>query len=449
MLAGSQIKLCLDTGHLLIGGTDPLQLAREVPGRIAHAHLKDVDAALAVRVQAGELTYTEAVRAGMYTPLGGGDVDIAGIVTALRSNGFDGWFVMEQDTILDGEPTDEGPVRDVRTSVAYMHDVCRSRAGMSLRIGVLGAARIAELAIVGPAHELGHRLVAVAARDRQRAQAFAEKHGVERVLASYDDLVNDPEVDVVYNPLANAFHAPWNLAAVAAGKPVLTEKPFARNRAEAERVAAAADAAGITVMEGFHYLFHPVTRRALELAGDGTLGELVHVEVRMAMPAPEHDDPRWSLELAGGAMMDLGCYGLHVMRRLGHPSIVRAHAGAALPGRRCVVRRRARVSRRRDRTERELDGRRRLHVHPSHRRHTRRCVGAQLRQAPRRRPADHQHAGRHHGRAAGHPAVVHLSTRGVRRPCAARRPLPLDTADAVENMAYVDAAYRAAGMSPR
>ena len=126
VLAGSQIKLCLDTGHLLIGGTDPLQLAREVPGRIAHAHLKDVDAVLAGRVQAGELSYTEAVREGMYTPLGGGDVDIAGIVTALRGNGFDGWIVMEQDTILDGEPVDEGPVRDVRTSVAYMNDVCRS-----------------------------------------------------------------------------------------------------------------------------------------------------------------------------------------------------------------------------------------------------------------------------------------------------------------------------------
>ena len=98
---------------------------------------------------------------------------------------------------------------------------------------------------------------------------------------------------------------------------MLTEKPFARNRAEAQRVAEAADAAGITVMEGFHYLFHPVTRRALELAGDGTLGEMLHVEVRMAMPAPEDDDPRWSLELAGGALMDLGCYGLHVMRRLG------------------------------------------------------------------------------------------------------------------------------------
>ena len=126
VLTGSQIELCLDTGHLLIGGTDPLQLAREVPGRIAHAHLKDVDAALAARVQAGELTYTEAVRDGMYTPLGGGDVDIAGIVTALRGNGFDGWLVMEQDTVLDGEPTDEGPVRDMRSSVAYLRSICQS-----------------------------------------------------------------------------------------------------------------------------------------------------------------------------------------------------------------------------------------------------------------------------------------------------------------------------------
>ncbi|MDT5016847.1 MAG: inosose dehydratase, partial [Mycobacterium sp.] len=117
VLSGSAIQLCLDTGHLLIGGTDPLQLARDMPDRIAHAHLKDVDAALAARVRAGELTYTDAVRQGMYTPLGSGDVDIASIVTALRDNGFDGWFVMEQDTVLDGEPADEGPMRDVRTSV--------------------------------------------------------------------------------------------------------------------------------------------------------------------------------------------------------------------------------------------------------------------------------------------------------------------------------------------
>lgn len=120
VLTGSRIPLCLDTGHLLIGGTDPLQLAREVPERIRHTHLKDVDAALAARVQAGELTYTEAVAAGMYVPLGAGDVDIAGIVKALEDSGFDGWYVMEQDTILDGEPDGEGPLADVLASVAFL-----------------------------------------------------------------------------------------------------------------------------------------------------------------------------------------------------------------------------------------------------------------------------------------------------------------------------------------
>jgi predicted dehydrogenase len=94
-----------------------------------------------------------------------------------------------------------------------------------LRIGILGAARIAELAIVSPAHTTGHRLVAVAARDRQRAEAFAAAHGVERVLDSYTDVVTDPEVEVVYNPLANVLHGPWNLAAIASAKHVLTEKP--------------------------------------------------------------------------------------------------------------------------------------------------------------------------------------------------------------------------------
>lgn len=123
VLAGSAIPLCLDTGHLLIGGTDPLELAKAVPHRIAHTHLKDVDATLAARVRSGELTYTDAVRAGMYTPLGTGDVDIAGIVSVLRDNGFDGWYVLEQDTILDGEPAGEGPVRDVRASVDYLRTV--------------------------------------------------------------------------------------------------------------------------------------------------------------------------------------------------------------------------------------------------------------------------------------------------------------------------------------
>ena len=123
VLDGSRITLCLDTGHLLIGGTDPMELARTAADRITHAHLKDVHADYAARVQAGELTYTQAVAQGMYTPLGTGDVDIAGIVSHLRSHGFDGWFTLEQDTILGGEPEGEGPVADVRTSVEYLHSV--------------------------------------------------------------------------------------------------------------------------------------------------------------------------------------------------------------------------------------------------------------------------------------------------------------------------------------
>ena len=120
VLAGSRIPLCLDTGHLLIAGTDPLALTKQVPDRIEHAHLKDVNAELAAKVQSGELTYTQAVAAGMYVPLGAGDVDIAGIVKTLEDNGYDGWYVMEQDNILDGEPQGRGPLADVLASVAFL-----------------------------------------------------------------------------------------------------------------------------------------------------------------------------------------------------------------------------------------------------------------------------------------------------------------------------------------
>lgn len=124
VLDGADIPLCLDTGHLFIGGTDPLALARAAVGRIAHIHLKDVDVTLAGWVQSGEMTYTEAVRAGMYRPLGDGDIDIAGIVRALASNGYDGWYVMEQDTIVDADPAPgTGPSEDVRTSIAYLNKV--------------------------------------------------------------------------------------------------------------------------------------------------------------------------------------------------------------------------------------------------------------------------------------------------------------------------------------
>lgn len=208
-----------------------------------------------------------------------------------------------------------------------------------LRIGILGAARIAPDSIVTPATLTGARLVAIASRDRGRAEAFAATHGVERVLDSYADVVDDPAVEVVYNPLANGLHAPWNLAAIAAGKHVLSEKPFASNAEEAAEVRDAGLRAGVVVADGFHYLYHPVTKRLHALLASGELGELRHVEVRMVNPAPAPDDLRWSPSLAGGALMDLGCYSLHAHRVLaplagGEPRLVSARAGerAGVPG---------------------------------------------------------------------------------------------------------------------
>jgi inosose dehydratase len=122
------MPLCLDTGHLLIGGTDPGELVTRAAKRIAHVHLKDVDAALAERVRAGELTYTQAVGAGIYRPLGQGDVDVAGIVAGLTRAGYQGWYVMEQDVILG--PGDADPKEDVRKSLAYLR---RLTAGQTER----------------------------------------------------------------------------------------------------------------------------------------------------------------------------------------------------------------------------------------------------------------------------------------------------------------------------
>jgi predicted dehydrogenase len=191
-----------------------------------------------------------------------------------------------------------------------------------LRVGILGAARITELALIKPAKITGTRLVAVAARDTTRATAFAELHGIDRVHASYLDVINDPEVEAIYNPLANSLHAPWNKAALAAGKHVFTEKPSASNATEAQEVAAQVGATDRQFFEGFHYLWHPLITRLHAILASGELGELRRVETVMDMPAPDAADPRWSAELAGGALMDLGCYSLHSMRILPPSSAV-------------------------------------------------------------------------------------------------------------------------------
>ncbi|WP_233200858.1 TIM barrel protein [Cryobacterium sp. M15] len=121
VLNGSQIGLCLDTGHLLIGGTDPVELARSNAARISHVHLKDVRRELAERVQRKDLSYTDAVRLGLYAPLGSGDIDIASIVRSLEAAGYAGYYVLEQDTILtENPPVGQGPLSDVRISIDFI-----------------------------------------------------------------------------------------------------------------------------------------------------------------------------------------------------------------------------------------------------------------------------------------------------------------------------------------
>lgn len=123
VLAGSRVGLCIDTGHLLVGGTDPFELTRDHVDRVVHVHLKDVRRPLAERVRNGELTYGEAIARRLYTPLGEGDIEVASLVRLLEEHGYSGWYVLEQDVMLDAEPDGEGPVADVRTSLEYLREV--------------------------------------------------------------------------------------------------------------------------------------------------------------------------------------------------------------------------------------------------------------------------------------------------------------------------------------
>jgi inosose dehydratase len=124
LLDSSDVLLCLDTGHLVIGGTDPLRLLRTAAERVAHVHLKDVRLAVAAKVTNSEVSYIDAVRQGLYTPLGDGDLDVAGIVRALETAGYQGWYVLEQDSALHGPPeAGSGPVLDVRRSIDFLSTI--------------------------------------------------------------------------------------------------------------------------------------------------------------------------------------------------------------------------------------------------------------------------------------------------------------------------------------
>ena len=204
----------------------------------------------------------------------------------------------------------------------------------TLRIGILGAARIAPSAVIKPARNVGEATIgAVAARDRTRAEAFASKHGVPKVHDSYASLVADPDLDAIYNPLPNGLHAEWTIAALEAGKHVLCEKPFTANAKEAEAVAAVATRTGLVVMEAFHYRYHPLAHRMREIVDNGELGPIRRVETALCFPLPKFSDIRYQYDLAGGATMDVGTYTVHMARLLGReePEVVSAEARLRTP----------------------------------------------------------------------------------------------------------------------
>jgi len=198
-----------------------------------------------------------------------------------------------------------------------------------IRIGVLGAAKIAPGALIKPAKDNAEVVVtAVAARDVSRAQTFAAKHGIARVHDSYEALIADPDVDAVYNPLPNGLHGRWTRAAIESGKHVLCEKPFTANAAEAREIAELAAGSDRVVMEAFHYRYHPLALRVEEIIASGELGVLQRVDVAFCFPLPKFSDIRYDYSLAGGATMDAGCYAVHMLRTFGGatPEVVSAQA---------------------------------------------------------------------------------------------------------------------------
>ena len=182
-----------------------------------------------------------------------------------------------------------------------------------LGIGLLGAARITDKAVIDPARVVPQcRVAAVAARDRTRAEAFANEHKIGTVLNSYDDVIASDDVDLIYNPLPINLHADWTIKALQAGKPVLCEKPFAMNTDEARAMLAAAEVSGQRLIEAFHYRYHPAFETCLAWLVADEIGELKEIHGAFDVEIKDNGtEIRHRVETGGGAMMDLGCYPLH------------------------------------------------------------------------------------------------------------------------------------------
>ena len=164
-------------------------------------------------------------------------------------------------------------------------------------------------------------LVAIASRDRERARVEAALFGAPKAYKGYQALLDDPEVEAVYIPLPNALHLEWASRAIEAGKHVLCEKPLACSAIEAEQMASLAAARGVVLMEAYMTAFHPRSQRALELARDGTIGEVRSVRSVFTFPNQDALNHRWRPEMGGGALLDVGVYCLEPILALGGEAV--------------------------------------------------------------------------------------------------------------------------------
>ncbi|GAC76971.1 dimeric dihydrodiol dehydrogenase [Moesziomyces antarcticus T-34] len=192
-------------------------------------------------------------------------------------------------------------------------DAAAGSSAGPLRLGILGAANIAPPAVIIPARSHPDVIVsAVAARSKDKATAYAKKHGISHVFDSYDQLINDPGIDVIYNPLPNGLHYEWTLKCIAAKKHVLLEKPSTANEADTKKLFEEAKKANVLVLEAFHYRFHPALHEYAYRLHDFMSPQNPLTEVEAYLNAPggifPDDDIRFNWKLAGGSLMDTGCY---------------------------------------------------------------------------------------------------------------------------------------------
>ena len=203
-----------------------------------------------------------------------------------------------------------------------------------LQFGTLGVARITPRALINPCiDEPRANVVAIAARDRARAEDYARHAHIRYVLDDYQAVIDHPKVNAIYNPLPITAHKEWTLKALAAGKPVLCEKSFAANATEAQVMADAAAAAQLTVMDAFHYRYHPVFIRAKEIYDSGVLGTIASVSAAFHIPVTDANDIRMDYATGGGVTMDIGCYPISWVRHITgeEPVEVTAHAEVGPP----------------------------------------------------------------------------------------------------------------------